>query len=404
MPHAHIVQLLRNYVMRSVRKRSSGFTLIELLVVLFIILILISLLLPAVQNARAAARRTQCLNNIKQIVLALHEYHDAFMLFPPGQIASAIPEQVVVNGVTVNIADPQESTINDVDQGFHGTSWALHILPYLDQGNVYDQWIFDLNVWGNSEIQNNLIDWTVAGMAPSQFDIDHFYCPSRRNGMTTGEQTLRIDHEVPLFNNEFVNGGGIDYAGCAGSGLLFWQAQGVPAVITGTAPAGSNGRRATYDLTPTQIAALTTTLTIPLPIYQRTDLAGIFGVNSSTSIESIRDGATQTILVAEAERFEQITLNDQLVLTGNVNNQLMPTRDFEQFASDGWAWGGPATMFSAYQAPNKLETFESAGGPHANGVQVGLADGSARMLGENISLQIWRNLGTAAGGIPAGNF
>jgi len=395
--------------MRSIRKRSSGFTLIELLVVLFIILILISLLLPAVQNARAAARRTQCLNNIKQIVLALHEYHDGFMVFPPGQINSAIPEQVLLNGVAVNIVDPQEATINDQFQGFHGTSWALHILPYLDQGNVYDQWIFDFNVWANSDIQMNLINWTVAGKAPSQFDIDHFYCPSRRNGMTTGEQTLRIDHEVPLFNNQFVNGGGMDYAGCAGSGLLFFQDQSIPPVSLGTAPAGSNGRRSTYNLTPAQIAALTTTLTpglvTPLPIYQRSDLVGVFGVNSSTSIESIQDGTTQTILISEAERFEKLTLNDQLVFSGNINqNQLVPTRDYEQFASDGWAWGGPATMFSTYLAPNKLETFESAGGPHANGVQVGLADGSARMIGENISLSVWRHLGTASGGIPAGNF
>lgn len=85
--------------MRISRKRSRGFTLIELLVVLFIILILIALLLPAVQNARQAARRTQCLNNLKQITLALHEYHDSFMVFPPGQIASALPEQVVIGGV-----------------------------------------------------------------------------------------------------------------------------------------------------------------------------------------------------------------------------------------------------------------------------------------------------------------
>lgn len=98
-------------------RRSYGFTLVELLVVIAIIGILIGLLLPAVQAAREAARRTQCVNNMKQVAMALHSYHDTYQSFP------ALGARIV----------------NVPGKEWHFYSWAMMILPYIEQRALYDE-------------------------------------------------------------------------------------------------------------------------------------------------------------------------------------------------------------------------------------------------------------------------
>jgi prepilin-type N-terminal cleavage/methylation domain-containing protein len=134
--------------------RRRGFTLIELLVVIAIIAVLIALLLPAVQQAREAARRTQCKNNLKQLGLALHNYHDVARMFPPGYVMQFT------------------GTGDGVLDGNWG--WATYLLPYVDQAPLYNK----LNP-GNATMTACVGDTSVGGCRTAlQTSLPAFRCPS----------------------------------------------------------------------------------------------------------------------------------------------------------------------------------------------------------------------------------
>jgi prepilin-type N-terminal cleavage/methylation domain-containing protein len=122
--------------------RRLGFTLIELLVVIAIIAVLIALLLPAVQQAREAARRTQCKNNLKQYGLALHNYHDTFSRFP----------------------------IGGTDWGRLELGWQVRILPYVDQAGLYNQINFSAPSGAYAQVIN--------GQAMNLYRFPYLFCPT----------------------------------------------------------------------------------------------------------------------------------------------------------------------------------------------------------------------------------
>jgi prepilin-type N-terminal cleavage/methylation domain-containing protein/prepilin-type processing-associated H-X9-DG protein len=213
-----------------------GFTLIELLVVIAIIAILIGLLLPAVQKVREAAARMKCTNNLKQIGLALHNFHDANNRFPPGY----------VDGNT----DPNSTPDNDVGPGW---GWATFLLPYVEQDNLYKQINLSQPIGVGVNAQVSLQALTI------------HQCPSDP-----------LQQAFPVYDSSFTKPIATvahgNYVGCNGWEECFNGAGGNPQGGSGTdglsGVLGSGG-------------------------------AGLFYRNSRTTFASITDGTSNTIVVGE---------------------------------------------------------------------------------------------------------
>jgi prepilin-type N-terminal cleavage/methylation domain-containing protein/prepilin-type processing-associated H-X9-DG protein len=170
------------------RRTSEGFTLVELLVVIGIIGILVALLLPAVQAAREAARRTSCANNLRQIGIALHDYHDTFQVFPFGWDT-------------------------------HGTGWTAMLLPQLEHAAMFDSLVFAET--GDGSWAAGLANEEAAGTV-----IPTFRCPSMSQPRHVNN--AGIARRVP-----------ISYRGCGSSEVLSDDAS--------TAPAGSRSFEELYQ-------------------------------------------------------------------------------------------------------------------------------------------------------------
>ena len=231
MPRAHLV------------RSRAGFTLIELLVVIAIIGVLVALIMPAVQSAREAASRTQCINNLKQLGLASQEYHDSYSFFPGGWYCDSTAD--------VNCAPT-------VAQAYMWNGLSGLFLK-LEQGNIWNELNYSLPT---NDVSN------VTGVRRT---MNVFVCPSNRRAAVTASTNA---------NNTVSKLGPSDYRGNMASGYN--------GGITPTYSSGNTDPTNTFDNSQTP----------PLPLLGIFD-NGLTYMNSTVSIADITDGTSNTILIGE---------------------------------------------------------------------------------------------------------
>ncbi len=244
--------------MRAKSRFRRAFTLIELLVVIAIIAILVALLLPAVQSAREAARRSQCKNNLKQIGVALHNYHDAHSRFPPG----------VVNSGDRRTSDSSRGGMHT--EALNHTGW-VYLLPYVDQENLYQQ--FDLSIATAGYLRNGSGVTAVRGGWPNansdlvKTQIPTYLCPSDEGDKGTSR---RSDRNAYISDHAYTN-----YLFCAGGHGVGWPNDRYWSIFDQAQYHLPNGTR-----------------NVP---YR-----GMFGFNGAAQMKDIVDGTSNVIAVTEA--------------------------------------------------------------------------------------------------------
>ncbi len=324
--------------------RRAGFTLVELLVVIAIIGVLVGLLLPAVQNAREAARRTQCTNNVKQMVLAALNFESTYKKLPDGPM-DGHPEAISLAGNPATAGYPRNNTCCRAANR-EGWSVQYKILPFLEGTSIYELGRDDKPFWPS--VNGNSNENEVA-----QSFVPSYYCPSRRSPIGYGSGFGRTDYAASA---------GF-YHGRMDStiNLIPPAPLGAPAIGTRTRHNGGliGGRSGAF-------------------IWP--------GLGNSRKLNGIRDGTSNSIMFAE--------------------KALHPTQvgrdggDNERWNNAGWdecvmRWHFPPRHDNqAIQPPNPADTNwpRYFGSTHAAGLYAGFCDGSVRFFSFQVDAQLWMNL------------
>lgn len=326
-------------------KRRNGFTLVELLVVIAIIGVLVALLLPAIQAAREAARRTQCLNQIRQLGIACHNYHDTNKRFPPAG------EAVIVGSAKKAI----------------GLSWLAVTLPFIENSNI-------------KSLVNQSVNWDQEpNRAARETPVPIFNCPTTGNELSV-----------------FVAGSGntteyVEYSNLRAHYVAIM------------------GAKSTCD-------ALNAATRFPETGYsmaRRNDgtgdisggLAnnGILAFNDKVRMKDVSDGTTNTMMIGECG-WQAGPTRTWIVGTLDQNSySVNPTTGVVE--GHGWIYNAKNVMWPMHTAYREkpgepysgyLSNDISLGSMHQGGAQVGMGDGSATFLTEDMELNVLKALATRA--------
>jgi prepilin-type N-terminal cleavage/methylation domain-containing protein/prepilin-type processing-associated H-X9-DG protein len=318
------------------RKRRAAFTIIELLVVIAIIGVLIALLLPAVQAAREAARRLQCANNLKQIGLALHGYHNAIGSFPPGNINRGA-------GLCPGAAEPVRS------YSTQSGNWMIAILPYIEQRALFDQ--YD-NHYANESPRNKQVRETI---------VPVYVCPADRN---IGVLAVPATGPATLVGAKYAPGSYRAVSGWSGDGINFLDSE----MMFDYKPAWRGPIHAVYT-------------------------SWAWGYKSE-KCSDITDGLSNTLLVGESTTSTSLARRTFWAYSFAYYSMSGVT------AQERTVWGDYDRCTACEGTGEEIPCKRQWGSGHSGGMNFVLCDGAVHFVRTNVDLNLLAKLATIGGDEP----
>ncbi|WP_158261131.1 MULTISPECIES: DUF1559 domain-containing protein [Pirellulaceae] len=320
-----------------------AFTLVELLVVIAIIGVLIALLLPAVQQAREAARRSQCINNLKQLGVAAHNHHDTFGKFPAGLYNQ--------NGGRADNSEPDQI----------GPNWVVMLLPYIEQDALYELFEVNTNVTVTTDKWNRDAVVTTGGPLARSQVIATLQCPS-----ATG--TSQAFNPTTALGNNWGRG---TYA--------------------------ANGGAATHWHQTNQTQTLNNGVNVPAH--------GVFTVNKGRNMSEVLDGTSNTILFDEIRCGENVGdqrgvwalgISGSSIVHGMNEHDMYGPNDTGDNSDDVYDCVDMAKGGGCYESGTNNQA--NARSLHPGIVNVVRVDGSVSNVTDTVDLDVWSTLHAIADG------